>query len=88
MRSAYENTEGVTNYLRKAVELGRIVHIKDPHHSLILTAAPLGVKPIARKVEVDSDLSAPADHSVNDGITKELCSLSYVSIDQATTAAG
>jgi len=30
------------------------------------------------------NLSSPADHSVNDGIEKDLCSLSYVHIDQVT----
>ena len=31
------------------------------------------------------DLSSPHGHSMNDGITKELCSLHYSSIDEAAT---
>jgi len=30
------------------------------------------------------DLSSPDEHSVNDGIVKELASLSYVSVDDVT----
>ena len=29
------------------------------------------------------DLSSPSGHSVNDGIPKELCSMSYISVDDA-----
>lgn len=35
--------------------------------------------------QMDVDLSAPQRHSVNDGISKELASLSYVSIDKAVS---
>ena len=31
------------------------------------------------------DLSSPQGQSVNDGISKELCSLSYVSVDDVAT---
>ena len=50
--------------------------------------SPLGV--ILKKGRPDCwclimDLSSPHGHSVNDGITKELCSLHYSSIDEAAT---
>ena len=31
------------------------------------------------------DLSSPSDHSVNDGIAKELASLSYVYVDEVVS---
>ena len=30
-----------------------------------------------------ADLSSPRDHSVNDGISEEICSLSYAALDNA-----
>ena len=46
--------------------------------------SPFGVIPKKSKPEkwrLIIDLSTPTGHSVNDGIEKELCSLSYVSTD-------
>ncbi len=46
----------------------------------MFTAAPLGSS-APNKWRLIIDLSAPDNHSVNDGILKELASLSYMSID-------
>ena len=89
-QSAYQNVEAVNAYLQKKVELGRIVHIENPSLLPQLHYNPIGVIPKKHKPgkwRLIVNLSAPVDHSVNDGITKDLCSLSYVSINEVTTAA-
>ena len=90
MRLASQNTEVVNAYIRKEVELGRIVHIKDPSSLPRLHQRHFGVIPKKHRLgkwRLIVNLSAPADHSINHGIAKELCSLSDVSIDEVTAAA-
>ena len=58
-----------------------------PHAELYVHASPFGVIPKKHKPDrwrLILDLSAPDRASVNDGISKEDSSLSYVSIDDIT----
>ena len=84
--SASEHPEVVDDYLAVEKSVGRMGAI--PQH--LLSAIPLHVSPfgvIPKKAKPGKwrliiDLSSPVGWSVNDGIEKELCSMSYVSIDQ------
>ena len=75
-------------YLANELEHGRIVDITNmPHAEHHVHESPFGVIP--KKHKPDSwrlifDLSALDGVSVNDGISKEDSSLSYVSIDDIT----
>ena len=58
--------------------------VVDPTGLLGLQVSPFGVIPkchAPNKWRLIVDLSSPTGSSVNDGISKELCSLSYVSVD-------
>lgn len=53
-----------------------------------LQVSPLGVVPKkgTNKWRLILDLSSPEGHSVNDGIPPDLCSLSYISVEDAARA--
>ena len=86
MASAREHPDIVDNYLLGEKSQGRIGSV--PESSPLAQAchtSPFGVIPKKSKPgkwRLIIDLSSPANHSVNDGIEKELCSLSYVKVDQ------
>ena len=67
---------------------GRIADITDtPNAEVHVHVSPFGVIPKKHKPDrwqLIFDLSAPDGASVNDGISKENSSLSYVSIDDTT----
>ena len=76
----------VEAYLTKEVTEGRVVEITDESGLLGLQIDPFGVIPKKSSPgdwRLIVDLSSPDQHSVNDGIAKELCSLSYCSVDDA-----
>ena len=83
MRSAIEHPDIVNNYLSIEKTAGRIgtlpAKLRD---STSLQTSPFGVIPKKSNPGKWIDLSAPEGHSVNDGIDKALCSISYVKIDQ------
>ena len=85
--SAREHPEVVEKYLSEEVKAGRIVAVgtKETADKLGIHCSPFGVIPKkgkANKWRLIVDLSAPEGSSVNDGISKELSSLSYLSVDQ------
>lgn len=70
-------------YLSEEIRKGQITEVK-PENGPLTQASPIGVipkKPKPDKWHLIVDLSAPANVSVNDGIERELCSVSYISID-------
>ena len=83
--SANEYPHVVDEYLAKELEQGRIADITDmPQAELHVHVSPFGVIPKKHKPgrwRLIFDLSAPEGASVNDGISKDDSSLSYVSID-------
>lgn len=86
MRSAQEHPQVVTQYLEEEARLGRITNIGAPAlaASQNIHCSPFGVIPKRNRPDkwrLIIDLSSPDNHSVNDGISKELASLSYMSID-------
>ncbi len=93
MQSATEHREVVTKYLTAEIEAGRVVleGTTSQAEALDVHCSPFGVIPKKSKpgkFRLILNLSAPEGASVNDGISKELATLSYVSLDQvADTAA-
>ena len=77
----------VEDYLGKEVRLGRVVAITvEEAAGAGVHISRFGVIPNSSqsgKWRLIVDLSDPAGSSVNDGISSELCSLSYVPIDDA-----
>ena len=89
MLSASQNSAVVNAYISKELEQGRMVHIPDPSVLPWFHTCPFGVIPKKHKPgkwRLIADLSAPEGHSVNDFICKELCSLSYISVDDVARA--
>ena len=89
--SAMEHPQVVQDYLDKELEAKRVIKVGSLERALQLGihCSPFGVIP--KKHRPDAwrlilDLSHPEGHSVNDGINKELCSLSYVSLDEVVAA--
>ena len=77
-----KNPDVITSYLEREVQLGRMSrHIACPQdiHSSPIGAIPKKHKP--GKWRLSMDLSSPVGSSVNDGISSEWSSISYVSID-------
>ena len=84
--SAAEQPEVVSIYLEKELRASRILRVgsEDEARSLGIHCSPFGVIPKKNKPNkwrLIVNLSALESHSVNDGISKELASLSYVSVD-------
>lgn len=86
MISALEHPEVVDEYLDKELSLNRMSKV--PSDSLSRSQfhiSPFGVIPKKSKPgqwRLITDLSTPKGGSINDGIDKVTCSLSYVSIDE------
>ena len=81
--SAEQNPKVVDEYLSEEIGKDRITEIKQ-EEGPIVQASAIGVIPKKHKLgkwRLIVDLSAPANWSVNDSIEKELCSVSYISID-------
>ena len=88
MRSAKDHPQVVDSYIRKECEAGRLLGPFDPDLFPAVQISRFGVIP---KSEPDSwklilDLSYPEGRSVNDGISPEICSLSYMTVDDAARA--
>ena len=92
LKSAYDHPEVVTNYLQREETLGRLARLP-PAPALtapVVQISPFGVIPKKyrpNKWRLIVDLSSPEGHSINDAIPRELCSVSYTSIDHAVSIA-
>ena len=85
LHSAFEHPDVVTEYLCSEVSLGRVLGPFPPHAVPHVHVNRFGVIPKRQpgKWRLIVDLSYPKGHSVNDGIPAHLCSLRYVTIDEA-----
>ena len=86
MQSAQENPQPVEDYLQAELAAGRIVGPFPPHlleHAQISRFGVIPKRNQPGKWRLILDLSSPYEHSVNDGISKELCSMRYITIDDA-----
>ena len=89
MRSTVEHPEAVYRYLEDECSKGRVLGPFPPSSVPQVHVSRLGVVPKKGidKCRLILDLSSPEGRSVNDGIRPELCSLSYVSVDDAARMA-
>ena len=90
LQCALQHPEVVESYLADEVALGRVSgpfsYSSVPHaHISRFGIIPKNHQP--NKLRLIVDLSHPKGHSVNSGISKELCSLSYITEDNAITQA-
>ena len=86
MLSAELNPEVVDAYLAKEIAAGRVVALSAEHQLTEVHISRFGVIPKPHqpgKWRLIVDMSHPKGGSVNDGISPELCSLAYASIDDA-----
>ena len=84
MNSASDHAEFVTQYLASEVSEGRVAGPFSPHMVPGAHISRFGVIPKSHqpnKWRLIIDLSHPKVNSVNDGIRKELCSMSCISVD-------
>ena len=88
MNSANQHPELVSQYIQKEVLAGHLLRINPSEGALHcrIHTSPLGVIPKRGRLDqwrLIMDLSSPHGHSVNDGISVELCSLHYALVDSA-----
>ena len=88
MRSAANHPEVIREYIAKECSEGRILGPFDPNLLPEVQISRFGVIPKRNSSswQLILDLSSPEGWSVNDGIDSDLCSLSYVSIEDAARA--
>ena len=88
MASTREKSEEVRDYLSKECAEGWVLGPLDPDLYPAVQVSQFGVIPkgTTGKWHLIVDFSAPEGHSVNDGIRREWCSLTYVSVDDAVAA--
>lgn len=88
MTSASQHPEVVDRYIQEEISIGRLLPIGPWNQAAQLGVhiSPLGVIPKKGRVNqwrMIMDLSSPHSHSINDGISKEICSFHYSSLDDA-----
>ena len=88
MLSATQKPEIVRGYLIKECVEGRVLGPLDPLQFPRIQISRFGVilKRSSGKWRLIVVLSSPEGHSVNDGIDADLCSLKYVTVDDAVAA--
>ena len=85
MKSAYQHPEVVERYIDNEVRLGRVRGPLQPEDAAGVHISRFGVIPKPHqpgKWRMIVDLSHPEGLSVNDGIDKSHCSLTYLKLDQ------
>jgi len=92
LKSVRKNLEGaeqlptvINDYISSELAMGHVVGSFPPHTVLQVHISRFGVIPKGQtgRWRLIVDLSQPKSHSVNDGISKPLCSLKYITIDEA-----
>ena len=88
MTLAREGWLVVSEYLAKECAESRVLGPFDKHTLPQLHVSRLGMVPKHSPGQwgLIVDLSSPEGHSINDGIRKDLCSLSYISVTKAAEA--
>ena len=88
LTSAFEQPQVVQSYLDRELSLNRIPFVPPQASSCpVIQISSFGVIPKKHKPNkwrLIVDLSSPRGRSVNDAIPKELCSIAYISLDDAT----
>ena len=85
LKSALDNPGPVEEYLHKELQMGRVqelpVLVSNKVHTSKFGVIPKSNQP--GKWRLILDLSSPSGASVNDGISKDLCSMHYATLDEA-----
>ncbi len=84
--SATANAIVVRNHIRAELEVGRLVGPLKKALAPLLHISPIGLVPKAHqpdKWRMIVDLSFPPGHSINEGISPELASMTYAKVDDA-----
>ena len=86
--SSMEHPEVIDEYIKSKLSSGHLARAGpvDRGSTLGIHISPIGVIPKkgrTNKWRLIMDLSSPEGHSVSDGISKELCSFHYTSVDEA-----
>ncbi len=83
MKSVVDHREVVEAYVQGESEVGRLLGLFDKEKFPEVQVSPFGVIPKSEPGEwrLIVDLSSPQGASVNDGIEGDLCSLTYLSVD-------
>ena len=84
--SVLANPSVVGAHIEGEVQAGRLVGPLQPAIVPRVHASPIMIRLVPKSHQVDKwrlivDLSSPIHHSVNDGISPELCSLVYAKVD-------
>ena len=90
MKSASENPGVVDEYLANEREARRLLGQLTQKETEGVQISPFGVIPKSHqpsKWRLILDLSSPKGGSVNDGISRQLCSLSYLAVDDVAEVA-
>ena len=84
MKSVEEHKEVVQEYIQGELDKGRLLGPFQSREVPAIHISPFGVIPKSEpgKWRLIVDLSSPCGGSVNDGISKEWCSLSYLFVDE------
>ena len=85
LKSASKNVSAAWNKVYKEISLGRIVGPFSTPPLATLQCSPIGVIPKRQPGEwrLITHLSFPHGESINDGIPEEICSVKYLSFDNA-----
>ena len=84
--SASTNRLAASEYIHEELEAGRLLGPIEEQSLPMVHTSPIGLIPKAHqpnKWRMIVDLSSPRGHSVNDGISPELASIKYASVDDA-----
>ena len=88
LASAFEQPQVVQSYLDRELSLRKIFFVPpQASSSQLIQISSFGIIPKKHKPNkwrLIVDLSSPRGRSVNDAIPKELCSIAYTSLDDAT----
>ena len=79
MKSALDHPEVVSTYLQSEISNSRVIGPFPKHAIPGAHISRFGVIPKSHQF----DLSHPKSKSINDGIPKDLCSMSYITVDDA-----
>ena len=84
--SACTNPAIVDEHVATELKAGRLLGPLTPRVAQLVHTSPVGLVPKSRqpgKFRLIVDLSSPEHSSVNDGISEDLCSIKYASVDDA-----
>ena len=86
--SSMQDQSIISQHISNEIAIGRMVGPINTQWKQFIHTSPIALIPKPHQVgkwRLITDLSFPANHSINDGINEELCSLQYSSVDNAVS---